>query len=198
MTFLKNNKILSAVIFLIIFMLLALKFFFIGAGSLTKMNPTPDATFPSLKGISLLGDELMVPGDLKGNHRLLVLGFKRKHQDPINTWLAGFDGSSLKDQGVALYELPVIYEMDRTQRFFLNNAMKFGIPDEQQRDRTITIFLDRSQFLKSMNMDKNAIYAVLIDRSGKILWTQKGVFQPQYIQEIEQILENAGASVGAS
>ena len=109
---------------------LFIKFYTIGAGEITKITPTEKGVWPSMTGISLVGEEFTLPSDFNKPLNLVVVAFKRRHQENINTWIEAFQQGELGKLDMDFFEVPVIYEMEFTQRFFLNNAMKFGIQDE--------------------------------------------------------------------
>ena len=55
--------------------------------------------------------------------------------------------------------------------------MRGGIADRQQRARTITLYLDKEPFKKAMGVGpEDRIYALLVDKTGRILWRAEGVF----------------------
>ena len=75
------------------------------------------------------------------------------------------------------YELPTIKGMNRMVRWFINNGMRGGIPDKDQRARTITLYIDKEPFKKSLGLgSEDQIYAVLIDKSGKVIWNEAGLY----------------------
>ena len=182
-------KLLKALLVVVVLAGLFVKFFMIGAGENVKFTPAQEGTWPTVSGTTLLGNDFTLPKDFDHDINLVVIVFKLSHQDEINTWINAFKTLGFSDMNLGFYEVPVVYEMEFTQRFFLNNAMKFGIPDEDQKRRTITVYLDRSQFLKTMNLDENKIYAFLIDREGKILWMQEGIFTDEINESLRTALE---------
>ncbi len=184
-----KQKIFTGLAVVVVLSVLFLKFFTIGAGDNTKFTPTSEGIWPVMTGITLLGDEFTLPKDFDHEINLVVIGFKRSHQDEINTWIEAFQTRGFSDMDLGFYEVPVVYEMEFTQRFFLNNAMKFGVPGEEQKRRTITVYLDRSQFLKTMNMDEDKIYALLINRQGQILWVIDGVFTDETERRLRAALK---------
>lgn len=172
---------------------LFLKFYTIGAGNNVVFTPTSGATFPQITGTTLTGEDFIVPNDLDRDINLVVIGFKRRHQEDISTWIDAYNTQGYKAMDIGFYEVPVVYEMEFIQRFFLNNAMKFGVTDKTQRERTVTVFLDQSKFLKSMAMDEDKIYALLLDRQGTILWIQEGVYTPEIGQALKTKLSELGS-----
>jgi len=64
--------------------------------------------------------------------------------------------------------------------------MRSGIPGREARARTITLYLDKSSFRKVLNLpDEKQIYAVLIDRSGRVLWRAAGDFDEAKAASLE-------------
>ena len=181
----KKLVLIFAAIFVV--MGLVAKFVLIGAGDISKFTPAEAETWPTLSGTTLLGDDFTMPQDFDLNLNLVLIGFKRSHQEDINTWTQAFKPYELEELALGFYEVPIVYEMEFTQRFFLNNAMKFGVKGDYEKSRTVTVYLDRSKFLKSMNMDEDNIYALLINRAGKILWIHKGVSTEAAMEEIRAI-----------
>ena len=165
-----------------------IKFFTIGAGDVTKFEVTSSAQWPQMSGTTLLGEDFILPDQFESDLNLVVIGFKRRHQEDINTWIDAYANSDLKEKNIGFYEVPVVYEMEFSQRFFLNNAMKFGVPDEDQKRRTVTVFLDRSKFLKTMNMDEDLIYALLVQKDGTILWMTNGVVSEQSMNGLKEAI----------
>ena len=79
--------------------------------------------------------------------------------------------------------------MNGLVRFFINNGMKGGIPDKQQRERTITLYIDKEPFKKALGIvSESTIYAFLIDKSGKVLWRQEGLFTEAKGKSLEAAL----------
>ena len=79
--------------------------------------------------------------------------------------------------------------MNRMVRWFINNGMRGGIPAKDQRARTITLYIDKEPFKKSLGLgDENQIYAVLIDKSGKVLWKEEGLYSDAKGKSLEAAL----------
>ena len=73
--------------------------------------------------------------------------------------------------------------------WFINNGMRGGIPDKEQRARTITLYIDKEQFKKSLGLgSEDQIYAVLIDKSGKVIWNEAGLYSETKGKSLEAAL----------
>ncbi len=134
--------------------------------------------FPSLTFANLNGQEVSMPGGLAGERSNLVLvAFLQEQQKDVDTWLKPLPAIQQAHPWFRYYELPTIKRMNGLVRFFINNGMKSGIPDKQQRERTITLYIDKEPFKKALGIvSESTIYAFLIDKSGKVLWRQEGLF----------------------
>jgi hypothetical protein len=70
--------------------------------------------------------------------------------------------------------------------------MRSGIPDRLARERTITLYLDKAPFRQALDMpDEEHIYVLLIDHSGKVLWRERGVYEPDKGAALEGALTEA-------
>ena len=146
--------------------------------------------FPSLTSFNLNGQEVAMPGGLAGERSNLVLvAFLQEQQKDVDTWLKPLPAIQQAHPWFRYYELPTIKRMNGLVRFFINNGMKGGIPDKQQRERTIALYIDKEPFKKALGIvSESTIYAFLIDKSGKVLWRQEGVFNEAKGKSLEAAL----------
>ena len=151
----------------------------IGAGVISDISLQEDNKFPVLTGIDLHGTERVIPDSFSGDLKLVVIGFEREHQTPINSWIAFFEEISEQYPQLSLYEVPLIYEVGTLYRTWINNGMRAGIPDDKARERTITVYTNRDQFVKAMNMQEDRIYALLLDSEDRIVWRNEGPVDAQ-------------------
>ena len=146
--------------------------------------------FPSLTSSNLNGQEVSMPGGLAGERSNLVLvAFLQEQQKDVDTWLKPLPAIQQAHPWFRYFELPTIKRMNGLVRFFINNGMKGGIPDKQQRERTITLYIDKEPFKKALGIvSESTIYAFLIDKSGKVLWRQEGLFTEAKGKSLEAAL----------
>ena len=137
---------------------------------------SPEGMFPKLTATNLAKETLSLPEDFAGDRNLLLIAFQREQQKNVDTWLSEmkrFESSP----NFRYYELPTIDRLNFLARWFIDSGMRRGIPDRKARARTITLYLDKLAFRKALNLpDENQIYAVLVDRSGRVLWRAEGDF----------------------
>lgn len=136
----------------------------------------PKGNFPKLIASNLDKQTLSLPEDFAGDYNLLLIAFQREQQKNVDTWLhemKRFEWSP----NFRYYELPTIGRLNPIARWFIDNGMRRGIPDREARARTITLYLDKLAFRKALNLpDERQIYAVLVNRSGRVLWRTEGDF----------------------
>ena len=148
-------------------------------GAFAAENPsgiTAMGVFPPLTATNLEDKTLSLPADFAGERNLLLIAFERAQQKNVDTWLhemKRFESAP----GFRYYELPTIDKLNPLVRWFINNGMRRGIPDHNARARTITLYIDKAPFCQALNItDQKQIYAMLVDRSGRVFWRAAGDF----------------------
>ena len=147
--------------------------------------------FPQVSGSNLEEKDYNIPSDLEGDLNLLIIPFKRWQQSMVDSWSEFLTQITKKlDQiNFKFYELPTLAKGYDLMSFLINGGMRAGIPDKSVRERTITLYLNKSKFKKSLNIEnENTIYLFLIKRTGKILWNASGKFNRKFAEEMLQIL----------
>lgn len=162
----------------------------IGSGKVSDVVSSGEGYFPLVTGIDLMGKGRKIPDSLKGKYHILAVAFKREQQEDVNSWINVMPNIIDSHADIAFYEIPLIYPIKAPYRFWINNGMRRGVPGDEARDRTITVYTDRSKFLSLMRMDIEHIYLVLIDHKGKILWQTSGVATDHTIDELKKVLNN--------
>jgi hypothetical protein len=161
----------------------------IGAGDNSPLQSQGDNRFPAMTGIDLMGEERPLPDSFKGDLNIVTLAFEREQQENVNTWIPHAEKMEEEYKNVRFYEVPLIYEMNMVMRSWVNNGMRSGIPDEEARERTITVYTDRNKFLNMMNMQTETIYTLLLDSDGTILWRAKGDATDEKLQELRKTIQ---------
>ncbi|MBN2148471.1 MAG: hypothetical protein JW726_13875 [Anaerolineales bacterium] len=137
-------------------------------------------TFPTLTGSNLLRQKLTLPHELHGELNILLVPFHQWQQSLVDTWIPFATALEKANPGVVYYELPTLPKMNWLPRTFINEGMRAGIPNPRSRERTVTLYVDKSQFRRQVNLpDEKTIYILLVDRQGNILWRAEGSFNPE-------------------
>jgi hypothetical protein len=149
----------------------------IGAGPTSDVVSRGKMQFPALKGTNLQGLEIDLPAGLQGKQRLVAVAFLREQQEDVDTWVAHLDELRKLHPEMTFYEVPMVYKGSVFFRFWLNNGMRAGIPDEQKRRSTITVYTDVVSFLKDVGAQSNReIQVFLLDEAGAIVGRTTGVY----------------------
>ncbi len=169
-------------------MLFALQACMIGAGENSKIEANKNSYFPKITGIDLDGKKQELPAVFKNKFNLVIVAFKREQQAEVDTWIKAIEPILKENSNLSFYEIPLIYELSTFSRMWVNNGMRFGIPNEVARKRTITVYTNREEFFRITKMQEDKIYALLIDASGKILWKSEGIAKNDNIAAVKKMI----------
>ena len=148
-------------------------------------------TFPEVSGKNLKRKTLSFPQDFPAKYNLVLMAFYRHQQLDINTWLPYVEQLEAQLADLKYVEFPVIYEMGPVRQFLLNEGMRAGIPNQKARERTITLYLDKSQFLKQLGIDsEDEIQILLVTDDGKVIWQETGIFSSEKATALTEALQN--------
>lgn len=134
--------------------------------------------FPVVRGRSLAGLEMELPGGLPAEVTLVVVAFQRWHQDRVDRWIAravaaGIPPTIRGSTGimpVAVLELPVLATAWRPARRFIDGGMTAGIGDPDVLARTITVYTNVAAFQRALTIpDSEDVHALVVRRDGTIL-----------------------------
>lgn len=143
------------------------------AGDATK-GP---ARFPEVTSENLEKKSFHLPHDFAGERNLLFVAFEREQQEQIDTWLKEVKGFKAVDAGLEYYEIPTIDQVNPVVRWFINRGMRGGIPDLGARERTITLYIDKTPFKESLQIpSESTIYVFVVNKTGEVLWRSEGSF----------------------
>ncbi len=145
--------------------------------------------FPPVQGSNLERRQFRLPDDFEGERNLVLIAFQREQQFDVDTWTTPIKGLLERYPELRFYELPTIKRGNPLFRFWLDTAMRAGIPDQTAREQTITLYLDKEAFRSALNLpSEETIYALLVDRQGRVLWRAEGPFTEEKGRDLEQFL----------
>lgn len=146
--------------------------------------------FQTVSGTNLLRQKLSLPRDFQGKFNLVFIAFQRWHQMEVDSWSALAEDLEEEYEGLAYYELPTLQNGGPFYRIFLNEGMRAGIPNPKTRERTITLYLDKSDFRAALKMpDEEHIYVLVVDRQGTEFFRTRGPYTPEGEAALRQILK---------
>jgi len=126
--------------------------------------------FPEVEADSLSGRHFRLPDELEGRLNLLVIGFWREQQRELDTWMAVGRTLAKDTPDLRSYEVPTIPKSGPLFRRWLRAAMRLGIRDTEARAETLTLYVDKPAFRKALDLpNEDTVYALLVDRSGRVL-----------------------------
>ena len=146
--------------------------------------------FPTVHGSNLLRQKMMLPQDFKGELNLVIVPFLQWQQSEVDSWVPWIVEMEAKYPGFLYYELPTIENRNIVFKTFINEGMRAGIPNPLTRERTITLYLDKADFQKTLDMpDEEHIYLLLLGNKGNILFRLKGPFSKESGETFENIIK---------
>lgn len=146
--------------------------------------------FPEVSGKNLKRKKLTFPAGFPARYTVVLMAFYRQQQADIDTWMPFASQIEKEYEDLAYVEFPVVYKMGPLGQFMLNEGMRAGIPDPKARERTITLYVDKANFLGQMGISsQEEIQVLLVETGGNILFRQSGRFTPEKGQSLVDALE---------
>jgi hypothetical protein len=147
--------------------------------------------FPEVSGQNLEFEDFELPYSLKGELNLVIIPFRRWHQDLVDEWSSYLNTLEKKYPKFRYYEVPTLSNGYKIMRFMIDGGMRAGIPNKGVRERTITIYINKSRFKKELNINsEDTIYLFLINKKGEIIWRSEGAFDQIKAQILKDLLAN--------
>ena len=107
----------------------------------------------------------------------------------VDSWSALAEEMEKKYEDLVYYELPTLQNGGSFYKIFLNEGMRAGIPNPKTRERTITLYLDKSDFRAALDMtDEEHIYVLVVDRQGKEFFRARGPYSREGEAALRQAL----------
>lgn len=159
------------------------------AGLTERLAPARLDELSPLSGRALDGRVYELPGDLPKPLNLVIVAFRREQQRLVDQWLPWLIELEQGRADVDVYELPVLSYNYRPARRFIDGGMTRGIPDPAARARTITVYTDVQKVVENLGLAGTGTIAVLVvERSGRILARELGVFEQQKAERLAMSL----------
>lgn len=156
-----------------------------------------ETRFPTVTGANLSRQAFTLPEGFEGRLNIAMVAFKQRHQLDVNTWLPTAQSLAEDHDDVRYYELPTIERMNAVARSFVDNGMRAGIPDPVARDTTITLYVDKAAFMRSLDLPTDdRIYVLLVDRRGNVVWRSEGERTDEAEASLRSAISTALASDG--
>lgn len=146
--------------------------------------------FPHVSGTNLEGKKFSLPQDLEGELNLVIIPFQQYQQILVDSWSNFLLSLQSKYPFFAFYELPILSFGYLPSRFLIDGGMRAGIADKKTRERTITLYLNKSNFRKLLDIKtEDTIHLFLITKDGTIHWKTDGEITKFKQKKLEEILK---------
>lgn len=147
----------------------------------------PALKFPVVTAYALDKKKLTLPSDFSFPFNLLILTFARDQQDAVDSWL-----SISVPSGVQRWVLPISGREQVLFRWWLNSSLSSSLPPNEPKRYTVPLFVNQSQFLKSLGISSQKQVAILVtDRSGMILWRAEGTATKENLASLARFLSSS-------
>ena len=145
---------------------------------------------PTVKGKNLQRQKMVFPKDFAGEVNLVFIAFLRRHQDVIDEWVPFVEKLANENPDIQYYEFPTLPRRGPIYRTFLNEGMRAGIPNPATRARTVTLYLDKSNFQKALDIQNDQdMWIYLFNKSGDVVWRIAGRFTAKKGQALRDALQ---------
>ena len=149
---------------------------------IVRRGDTGEVHFPTLRGRSLAGSDLVLPGDLAGVSNVLILAFQQRQQRDVDGWIAaleeaGVAGSPPHDESgravpgelpAVVYEIPMLGGKWQAFRGFIDGGMASSIRVPAVLSRTVTVYGQIGAVERALDLpERNQVYAV-VERAGHV------------------------------
>jgi len=147
--------------------------------------------FPEVSGSNLLRRKVNLPDDLQGSLNILFVAFQQRHQVLIDAWVPRVRQLEQSFPGVQFYEIPVIQKLNFFSQTFINEGMRAGIPNHTTREKTITLYLDKLEFRRILEIPhEETIWVLVVDGQGNVLWRTEGAYSVEKGDRLEIFVQD--------
>jgi len=154
-----------------------------------------DAYFPQLQGTNLKFEPIMLPDDLAGAWRLLVVAYTTDQQVFVNKWLLPLEALNTRYPQLAGYYVPILPADTASAALPILGGMTLAAKNDQDRARTVVVFTDVDGFNGLVGVpDTSQVQLFLLDTAGLIHWRGTGQYTPTLLADLESVLANLATS----
>lgn len=146
-----------------------------GVASLADSQDITGVWFPRLAARDLDGREVALPAGLPGEWTVVIMAFRREHQDSVDSWVPWLQQRAAAGPRLGFVELPVIGPPWWPARPVIDGGMSAAIRDKETRRRTLTVYTDIRRVTVPLGItDRSTIWLFLVDRAGQVRWRGSG------------------------
>ena len=145
--------------------------------------------FPAVTAADLEGREYALPRDLPAVPTILLLGFAHEQRAAVSRWRALLERDLTLQPRPPIFEVPVIDNKSAPLRTIIRNGMRAAL-DDAGRHHTLTLFLERAEFLKVLELEAGFPAVIALTPSGRIVWQYAGSPDPAVVPQLQVALAN--------
>ena len=135
--------------------------------------------FPNVSGSDLLRRKRNFPADFSASYNLVFVPFQQWQQAQVDGWVPLAAELAAEHPDFDFYEFPTIQRMNRLAATFINEGMRAGIPNNDTRGRTVTLYIDKEAFQAALDIPGDSeIQVFVVDEDGRVLWRDTGEHTP--------------------
>lgn len=125
--------------------------------------------FPSVTGRNLHKETKTVPDDFTGKNLVVITAFQQWHQPLVNQSMTALQAACV-DQSHHVLEMPVIRTSSKFRQMRLDSIMRAAFKDPTVRSRTITVYLDKEMFRRSLEIpNEDTVHWFVVDHETKAI-----------------------------
>ena len=129
------------------------------------MSPEFDQ-FPSIQGSNLNKEKKVVPDDFVDKNLIVIVAFQQWHQPLVDESISLLENNGLGETH-NIIEVPTVQKTTKLAEIYLDGIMRAGIRDDRIRNRTITAYLDKNEFLEILDIPSDeTIHWFLIEKNS--------------------------------
>ncbi len=134
------------------------------------------ALLPTITAEALDKTLLTVPAGLEGRQNLLLLSWARDQASQIDTWTAVAQALQHTDFHFRVYRMLISAPENALFRWWDNASLRAGETDPELLHWDVPLYTDEAALRRALGLGLHdrSVVAVLVDRSGKILWKALG------------------------
>ena len=135
-------------------------------GDSSYMSPALNQ-FPSIQGSNLNKEKKVVPDDFVDKNLIVIVAFQQWHQPLVDESISLLENNGLGETH-NIIEVPTVQKTTKLAEIYLDGIMRAGIRDDRIRNRTITAYVDKNEFLEILDIPSDeTIHWFLIEKNSK-------------------------------
>ena len=150
--------------------------------------------FPSISARDLENADYVLPDDLPGTWRLVLMPFKRWQQIVVGAWIEALEPLTTAYPELTVWEVPTLSSAWTAARGYIDGGMRAGIPDVDVRRHTLTAYTPLNHVAKELDIPSfDEVQVFLLDAAGEIVWRSAGEPDTGKATALADVLAAAGA-----